>query len=71
MFSGGGEDDRTQWLKITCVNFNYISFTRNVANVRNFLLHYLTKLLNRTCLRKKGSYFVFRHVLKTLKMVLR
>ena len=43
MVSGGGEDDRTQWLKITCVNFNYISFTKNVAIAPKFFVSLLNK----------------------------
>ena len=67
MVGGGGEYDGTQWLKITCVNSNYSNFTKNVANVCNFLLHYFTKLLNQAILSKEGSYLSFEYLLKRNK----
>ena len=38
MVIGGVEDDGTQWMNITCVNFNYTKTTKNIqiANVRKF-----------------------------------
>ena len=66
MVSGGGEDDRTQWLKITCVNFNYISFTKKCRKCFKVFVALLNKitLINHASLSKKRSYFIFRYVLK-------